>query len=370
MKRALIILLMLSLLMCGCNNSADPGTTNETPESSSVETSEETSEETSMDTTEEEVKPVVRFRHPLTGEPLDAPFTGRATAVVVNNIQAALPHHGVSGADMIFEVETEGYITRMLAIYTDLENVGSIGPVRSARTFFNNIALSFDAPLIHCGGSWAALNGQYSDDPDTISGWEHINEQYNGSYFFRDNVRYKEQGYAWEHTLFTSGEKLLAGLEKKGYNKVYESGTDYGLTFADEIDLNGETANTVVVKFPGNKTSTMTYDVATGRYTMAQYGSPYVDGANQKAMTFRNVLVLTTSHWKIYDGTYYRSYYDLAGSGDGYYACGGEIVPIKWHRDTLRGSFTYTHADGTPLTLGVGTTYVGVVSTKCTTDYS
>ncbi len=368
MKRALIILLMLSLLLCGCKNSDTPDTTGDsTQESSSEET---TLENAQNNTSEEEVKPVVLYRHPLNGEPLDEPWTGRATAVVVNNIEDALPHYGVSSADILYEVETEGYITRMLAVFSNLDGVGSIGPVRSARTFFNNLALSYDAPIIHCGGSVAALRGQYSDNSDTISGWEHINEQYNGSYFFRDYNRYENLGYAWEHTLFTNGEKLLQALEKKGYNKVNEEGTDYGLTFADEIELNGETANTVVVKFPGNKTSTMTYDQAAGRYEMAQYGYDYVDAATGKTMSFRNVLVLYTSHWKIYDGNYSRSYYELSGTGDGYFACNGEIVPIKWHRDKLRGSFTYTLADGTPLTLGVGTTYVGIVSTKCTTSYS
>ena len=34
------------------------------------------------------------------------------------------------------ELITEGDITRCLAIFTDISKTGSIGPVRSARTFF------------------------------------------------------------------------------------------------------------------------------------------------------------------------------------------------------------------------------------------
>ena len=49
-------------------------------------------------------------------------------------------------------------------------------------------------------------------------------------------------------------------------------------------------------------------------------------------------------------------------SGEGYFACDGQIVKIKWVREDLYGPFSYTLEDGTPLTLGVGKTYVGVAS--------
>ena len=60
----------------------------------------------------------------------------------------------------------------------------------------------------------------------------------------------------------------------------------------------------------------------------------------------------------------YRTYYDLIGSGTGYYACDGKMVPIKWERPTLRDSFSYTLEDGTPVTLGVGTSYVAIIGQR------
>lgn len=373
MKRTVSMLLALWLLLSACHSGKTPETpaTEDVPGSSesSTENSTETTQDTTQDTTLEQVIPEPLYRHPLTGEGLEEPWYGRPAAVVVNNIKDAQPLYGISQADILYEIETEGGITRMLAVFSDLTGVDRIGPVRSARTYFSNIALSYGAPLVHCGGSAAALSGHYDDGYDTISGWQHINEQYNGSYFYRDQDR-KQQGYAYEHTLFTTGEKLLQAMEKKGYNVVSDTPADYGLTFADTSEITGSTANTVTVKFRGDKTTTMTYNPETGRYYAAQYGSDIIDAGNEEAVAFRNVLVLYTSQWFIYDGIYYRSYYDLIGSGTGLYACDGQIIPIKWTRDRLRGTFSYTLEDGTPLTLGTGQSYIAVTSTKAQASYS
>jgi hypothetical protein len=54
----------------------------------------------------------------------------------------------------------------------------------------------------------------------------------------------------------------------------------------------------------------------------------------------------------------------LIGEGEGFYACNGQIVPIKWSRDSVNDPFTYTLTDGTPLVMGVGKTYVAVIGTS------
>ena len=362
MKQFMCLAFALCLLLCGCGGGVEETTAASTVDTTPEATAAPTTEPTTVPTTvPETTEPVLLYHHPLNGELLEAPWTGRATAVVINNIKDALPQYGTSYADIIYELETEGGITRLLAVFSDLRNVGSIGPVRSARTFFNNVALSHDAVLIHCGGSQFALNGNYSSNGDTITGWQHINEQNNGSYFFRDRARYNS-GYAWEHTLFTNGEKLLEGLSDKGYNISYEGdGYDHGLTFAEAPGVTGTSATSVTVKFRGSKTTSFQFDIESGLYKASQYGSGMMDAGADKQLAFRNVLVLYANQSFTYDGYYYRSFYQLSGNGKGSLICDGQIVPITWHRDALRGSFSYTSQDGTPVTLGVGKTYVGVV---------
>lgn len=377
MKRIFIILLALSLLFalcaCGGDTPTEPST-----EPSEVPTTEQTEPPTTEQTeppTTEQTEPPVLYRNPLNGEPMDEPYNGRPVAIVINNQVHALPQYGISEADLMYELEVEGDITRYMAIFSDLSDVGTIGPVRSARVFFNNIALSFDAPMVHCGGSEFALKGHVDETGTKISNWQHINEAYNGSYFFRDYERYNS-GYSWEHTLFTSGSQMMEAMVDKEYTKHTDtfleqqtSELNYGLQFADEVDLNGETANQVTAVFRLGKTTGFTYDPETGLYNASQYKQEHMDAAAGKCVAYRNVLVLYTTKWGKADSSYVRSFYDLLGEGTGYFACDGQIVPIRWYRDSYRSSFTYTLEDGTPLTLGVGSTYVGISAAETYVTY-
>lgn len=360
MKRIVPIILVLCLLLAGCGKGGGEET---------LATTLPVTEATQfVPPATVETESAVKYRNPLNGEALEEPWTGRATAFVINTAPNALPHHGVSGADFLYEVEVEGGITRCLAVFTDMTGIEKIGPIRSARTFFTNISVSYDAPMVHCGGSNAALSGWYDDSGDTVSNWEHINEFYNGSYFFRDLDRYNYQGYAWEHCLFTSGELMYKCLDAKGYTKTDGEPTDYGLKFDEEGSTQGgSSANKVYATFRGDKKTTLTYNATTGLYEAYQYGEDYIDANTGEVMAFRNILIIKAEQWK--DSSGYRTYYDLIGEGEGLFACDGKIVPIKWQRPSLRENFTYTLTDGTPITLGVGTTYVAVTSLNATSTY-
>ena len=178
MKRILAILLVLCMLLCGCGSDEEEVTeatqSEATEESSKVEVKEEKKEESKVEESsiveEKEV-----FRHPLTGEVLEEPWKGVAAASTINNAPDALPQYGISQADVFYEIEVEGGITRMLAVFTDMEEVGSIGPVRSARSYFNNITAAYNIPLFHCGGSNYGANGYY-DSANVLPEWRHVNE--------------------------------------------------------------------------------------------------------------------------------------------------------------------------------------------------
>ena len=71
-------------------------------------------------------------------------------------------------------------------------------------------------------------------------------------------------------------------------------------------------------------------------------------------------MVITTSQAKVASG---HSFYNLEGTGDGYFACDGKMIPVKWHHEGVDGPFRFTQEDGTPITLGVGSTYCAIVST-------
>ena len=187
---------------------------------------------------------------------------------------------------------------------------------------------------------------------------------YNGDYFYRDASR-KAAGYASEHTLVTEGKMLQKGLETKSWALTALEDTSYGFTFSDEADLNGAAAQTVTIQYynKNGKYTVMTYDKNDGMYYGVQSWykkqGAVADGNTGDQVPFKNVLVLKTKVTHDADGSHV--YMDLTGEGNGFLARDGQYVAIKWSRATENDPFTFTLEDGSPVTFGVGKTFVSVL---------
>ncbi|MEG2770326.1 MAG: DUF3048 domain-containing protein, partial [Oscillospiraceae bacterium] len=104
--------------------------------------------------------PVPLTPEPLTGLKKDSSYpNGKCpVAVMVNNIKMsngndAFPQWGIGSADLIYEMVTEGGITRLMAIFADYEHMPKVGPVRSARDQHVQMMLPLDALYVHEGAS-------------------------------------------------------------------------------------------------------------------------------------------------------------------------------------------------------------------------
>lgn len=358
MKRLLPIFLIICLLLCACTpaqGETEPSTqqTQTTAPSTSATQPQESTAPTTQPT-EPETEPTDQYVHPLTGEPLEEPMTARPFLVAINNARAALPLLGVGDADIVYEMLTNGYSTRLLAVLTDVQDIQLIGAIRSLRYGFVDVARSMDGVVVHAGGSGQVIN--YLKQ----SGVTNSNALSSGGGYFRDQNRLNS-GYAKEHTLVAIPSVMVNFVQSRGVTVTTDGTRDYGMRFTkDGTPAGGATANVIAMSFfTGNKTTTMNYDAASGRYIFSQYGSVMVDGNTDKPISFRNVFTL-------YADTVNQSVYhvaDLVGSGNGYYACGGKLVPIIWHHEDPDAPFTYTLQDGTPLEQGVGNSYIGIIPT-------
>jgi len=80
--------------------------------------------------------------------------THRPLGIMVENHENSRPQSGIIGADVVYEVISEGGITRFLTIFY-CRDAGQVGPIRSARTYFLDIISEYgDSPLyVHVGGA-------------------------------------------------------------------------------------------------------------------------------------------------------------------------------------------------------------------------
>jgi len=357
---SMLLLLCLVLSLAGCGEKKQEEPPKEEPEST------EQVEPTPIPEPEPEPEPYVPAgTNPLTGLPMEPELEKkRPVAVMFNNIKAAQPQLGVSQADIIYEIPAEGGVTRMLGLFQSLEGVETLGSIRSTRPYYLEAALGHDAILVHAGGSpdaYANIRSWSMANIDGVNGGPSHDEV-----FWRDAERKKNSGY--EHSLLTSGENIQAFLDTGKYRTEHQEGYTYTQSFAEDgTPVEGTPADHFKLYFTNYKTGVFEYDPETMLYYISQYGGAYTDGNTGEQVGVTNVLVLETNISIIPGDKEGRLTVRMTGTGEGTYFCGGKYIPIQWSKADRGSQFVYTKQDGTPLTLGQGSTYVCIMTPATST---
>lgn len=303
----------------------------------------------------EKPEPVV-FTNPLTGEETETDISGnRPLAVMLNTLKKSLPQSGPASADMLIEIPEEGGITRVMAVYQDFSGVGTLGTIRSTREYFVFMAMGLDAMLSHCGGSPSALSIL------SETGYQTLDSMKMGSTYWRDDWRRKNLGL--EHSMYTSSDALEAYIsESDRIRTTHEEGFTNPYVFTEDgTPQNGQSANQISVSFSGYKTTDFTYDAAQGKYLVNAFEEPYMDENTDQQVSVENVVIIPTHQSTKADGQ--RQQFDLS-SGTGYFACGGKYVEIQWEKGDMYAPMVFKTADGEPLELGVGNSYICICDTE------
>ncbi len=344
MSALLCAAMLLTLASCGTN----PGTLPD-PDAESVPP-------VSPSPTAEPTPTPAPYTNPLSGEAVDEDISmNRPWAVMINNLPPSLPQRGISQAEILYEIPAEGGVTRMLAIFTDLSDIESIGTVRSIRPYYAQIAFGYDSIIVHAGGSEAAYSLL------STTGWDHLDgvrETYAAAPFARDPNRIQN---GLEHSLFADGAKLVEAAEEKGFDFEHEGGEyDYGLSFSEDAaeQCTGGTAEFAQITFNSYKSMSFEYNSDDGLYYASQYGDKYIDENTGEQVSYTNLIFLETD-MSVLDN-YGRLEVRTTGEGSGWFCTGGKWVEITWERADEYSPFHYYLADGSELSLGVGHTYIGI----------
>lgn len=310
---------------------------------------------------EPEPEPEFPFTNPLSGEGCETDIgKNRPIAVMLNNLKKALPQMGVSQADVIYEIPAEGGITRMMAVFQDVDGVGTIGTVRSARDYYVSIAYGHDALFLHAGGSPQAYTTIKSLG---VTALDCVNGPYEGTLFWRDAERRKSAGQ--EHSVVTSSEKIQELFPTyKNLRTEHKDGFEMGWSFAaDHAPAGFEQADQLTVPFSTYKTGVFQYDSETRLYYVEEYGAPYIDGNTDEQVAVKNVLVLYTDISQIAGDEAGRLKVRTTGSGKGLMLREGCLFHITWERASESDRFSFYLENGQQADLAVGNSYINIVKT-------
>ena len=287
----------------------------------------------------------------------------RPVAVMVNNIansqrQNARPQRGIGSADAVFEMVTEGGITRLLALYADKDTVPQVGPVRSARDQHLQCAMPLNSVIVHIGTSIYAENllNQYQ--------YSTINGMYLGSTSFVFDEARSAAGYANEHCWYTDAALIAAGMEKLGLSGTGASQALFDFVAHDAqpvVPAQGDAAD-VAFSFSDSGAVTLTYDAAAAKYLKTAYGAPQVDESTGAQLAFDNVLVLFTDIKLKNPDDPNNLVTDFAmSSGTGYYCYGGKFRAVTWEKGNPEDPLRLKDENGAALQVNVGKSYVAIV---------
>lgn len=259
---------------------------------------------------------------------------------VPNDGYGARPQVGLQAASLVFEYLTEGDITRLTAIFTDVP--ATVGPIRSARRISPRLTHHYQGVLFYSGVSNAMDHFLAANPIPSVPDF--------GPPFYRDLSR------AAPDNLMLPGDGIVSLTASKN--------------LADAPSAKGHTAWTGGDGAAGfgvaEHHSTYSYDAPTGTYLKTEDGQQMVDASlNGQPLHLFMVVVLHTHEFLVPDiesgcCTHGRDFdLDSGGAADFYYR--GAHQSGTWASPGVNSPLQFKLADGTPLTLPVGLVWVDVV---------
>lgn len=320
-------------------------------------------------------------RWPLTGRPLTDPTAVLRTpvAVKVPDTKAEHPQRGVNAADIVF-VELDGYRdargesgTRIVPIFHS-SMPDAVGPVRSIRPVDLAILGPAHAVLGSTGGApW--VTAYAAAHPETIDATHtYLKTKGSGAYSIdRSRVR-TYQGKTYFDRAVVCHPAQLAKFGKPRTTPIAPY-FPWAADAAGASTAKGAPASGIAVPWKRKHSYDMRYqfDAASGLYRRSMPWGPHTlaDGAR---VTTDNVLIIKARqrYGKLYaGGGHQEPLHDIINAQGAFlYAHGGKHVRGTWKKKGLSDPFTFVLADGKPLKMAPGRTWVELVNTDADVRFS
>lgn len=370
MKRLQVLFLVAlssTLLLFGCGKEAEvvaePVVEQVIDDIEEPEIVEE-AEETETTDPEEDVPPeegMVRSR--ITNEWVSEEVNNtRPIAVMIPNTKTA-SQYGLSNADVLYECNVEGSITRLMALFQDWSDFDRIGNVRSCRDYYVYWSFEWDSFYIHFGGPF------YIDDLVGRADTQNVN------CINYANASYRDTAKDSTDNAFTSTDKLKDAINHYGYPLEYRDGyaDEQHYLFAPDSSPNtleqyddAITAGTVDMSpaYPVTN-SYFKYNEETGLYDRYQHLSgtsdgPHIDLANNEQLSFKNLLIQNT-YYEVRDQKGYLSFQCHDTTRDGWFFTHGKGIHVTWEKTSDYGATRYFDDAGNEIKLNTGKTMVCIV---------
>jgi hypothetical protein len=281
---------------------------------------------------------------PLTGLPGDPAKLRRPALIVkIDNAPKARPQAGLNQADIIVEEGVEGGITRFATIFHS-GDADPVGPVRSARTSDIAIAAPLNYPLFAYSGTNGDFEKRIDSAPLVNVGPGH----FPGGY-------HRVSGRPAPYNYFSSTPVL--------YSRAPASASPPPPQFTySATPAKVDSATGVHIEFRGRVVTAVdwAWNAAATAWRRSENGSNHVDAAGQQISAANVVVEFVTykdSGYTDQSGAPVPEA-QLLGEGEAWVLTNGGVIKGRWQKPTAEAVTKLIGADGQPISLAPGRTWV------------
>lgn len=312
-----------------------------------------------------------RPRWPLTGRLLADPAMARhaPVAVKVPDNKNEHPQVGLDQADIVF-VELDGYrdssgysSTRLMPVFHS-RMPADVAPVRSIRPVDVALLGPTGGTIIGNTGATGWVLNYVRENRRLVEGsLSYLATKGSGSYSINPARVRTYQGVTYYDRAVVCHPAVLARQTTRFRAGPRLPYFPFAATAAQASTAKGKPARTIRVPWKAGDSYDMgyRYDAGSGTYLRSMPWGPHVL-ANGKRVAPDNVLVVRAvqRYTKLVAGPGgVEPMHDVVRArGTFYYANGGRYVSGTWSKDALDQPFRFTLADGSPLRMAPGQTYV------------
>ncbi len=292
---------------------------------------------------------------PLTGLLVtEAAALQHPVAAMIDDHSGARPQSGFNAAAQVWQAPAEGGIPRYMMIFQDALPA-SLGPIRSARQYFIDWASELKAMYIHLGGSPQALSSLRSGGHGQLV-YNADGLRFDGSLMWRIKER------AAPHNVYTDAANILkmeaaVGVKNPPGPPVW--------SFGGPLPGEARPVGTKIVVQYQTETITYRYDSVTNTYRrfINTSKTQQIDNADGTRVAPSNVVILRMAFGALNDGhpNKHRLEAQNIGKGQAIISSNGRVIVGTWKKASATAPTLLFGADGKPVTLVAGQTFVQVI---------
>lgn len=269
----------------------------------------------------------------------------RPLAVILDNA-LGYPQAGLPQASWIAEMPVEGGSTRLMAFF-DAGEPARVGPVRSARDYFVEVAARADAVVVHDGGSPSALIALDQGMAPSLNSYRR------GDLFERAADR------SAPYDLYSAGSALRSAIRTMNIDALRLLTGFRPVPPSDEAPR----ASGVAIDWSGAYDSGFRYVDAQDRYRWIRNGDDAVS-ASATAVQVEAVLIARVNARPIPNDSAGRLYIPVSG-GEALLLWRGAVMEGRWSVD---GGLRFTDEDGNAVSLEALVTWAAFVPQDATVE--